>query len=273
MIKAGVIGWPIEQSKSPIIHTHWLKVHDIKGSYDRISVSPENFSNKIIELIQKGYAGVNVTIPHKEAALFLADTMTDRAATIGAANTLVFKSGKVHADNTDGEGFINNLMHGAPDWNAGMGPALVMGAGGAARAILSSLIDFGVPEIILINRTRSRAENLANVFGPRVVVADWKEAFLISSNVKILINTTALGMIGKDPLKFDCSRLHHSTLVTDIVYNPLKTELLLNAQARGCVTVDGLGMLLHQAVSGFEAWFGVRPKVDNVLRSKVLLKL
>jgi shikimate dehydrogenase len=273
MIKAGVTGWPIEQSKSPIIHGHWLQKHGIDGSYEKIGLSPADFEGGIRGLIDAGYAGMNVTAPHKEAALAMADDVTDRARSIGAANTLTFKAGKIHADNTDGEGFINNVMQGAPDWNAAAGPALVLGAGGAARAVLSAFIEAGVPEIIFVNRTRARAENLATTFGRRVVVADWSDAVAASSTVATLVNTTALGMLGKDPLVFDCTELRSDTLVTDIVYNPLETNLLVNAKRQGCATVDGLGMLLHQAVPGFESWFGVRPNVDDVLRSKVLAEL
>jgi shikimate dehydrogenase len=273
MIKAGVTGWPIEQSKSPIIHGHWLDQHGIDGSYEKIALSPENFESGVRDLIAQGFAGVNVTVPHKEAALALADTTTERAAAIGAANTLVFKDGKIHADNTDGEGFINNVMQGAPNWNAGVGPALVLGAGGAARAVLSALIEAGVPEIILVNRTRARAENLGHLFGRRVVVADWADAEAASVAMATVVNTTALGMVGNDPLVFSCAGLQRDALVTDIVYNPLETQLLADAREHGCATVDGLGMLLHQAVPGFEAWFGVRPQVDGVLRDKVLAEL
>tara|TARA_R110002096_G_scaffold113077_1_gene245979 strand:- start:49691 stop:50512 length:822 start_codon:yes stop_codon:yes gene_type:complete len=273
MIKAGVIGWPIGQSKSPIIHGHWLDVHGIEGSYEKIGFSSDEFESGVRGLIDVGYAGVNVTAPHKLAALAMADDVSDRAASIGAANTLTFRDCKIHADNTDGEGFINNVMQGAPDWNAGAGPALVFGAGGAARAILSALIEAGVPEVILVNRTRERAQELADIFGRRVVVADWADAESASGAVATLVNTTALGMLGKDPLVFDCGALQRDTLVTDIVYNPLETQLLVDARARGCPTVDGLGMLLHQAVPGFEAWFGVRPVVDDVLRQKVLAEL
>ncbi|GLQ35530.1 shikimate dehydrogenase (NADP(+)) [Amylibacter marinus] len=273
MIKAAVLGYPIAQSKSPIIHGHWLKKHGIDGSYVKQEVAPKNFSAHIQEMIAQGYAGANVTVPHKHAALEIADTVSSRATAIGAANTLVFRDGKIHADNTDGEGFINNLTQGAPNWNAGMGPALVLGAGGAARAVLHALLDAGVPEIILVNRTRARAEDLASVFGRRVMVADWGDAEQASAAVSTLVNTTALGMVGCDPLHFSCAELSSNTLVNDIVYNPLKTDLLRNAEKQGCATVDGLGMLLHQAVPGFEAWFGARPQVDPELRQKVLAEL
>jgi shikimate dehydrogenase len=273
MIKAGVIGWPIEQSKSPIIHGHWLAEHSIEGSYEKIGLSPEDFKTGVQGLILQGFAGVNITAPHKEAALAMSDTVSDRARMIGAANTLVFKAGKIHADNTDGEGFICNVMQGAPQWNAASGPALVLGAGGAARAIIWSLLDAGVPEIILTNRTRARAENLANIFGRQIIVADWEDSSQAASAVSTLVNTTSLGMAGKSPLELDISLLPKSSLVTDIVYNPLETDLLRQARAQGNETVDGLGMLLHQAVPGFEAWFGTRPTVDAALRNKVLATL
>lgn len=270
MIKAGVIGWPIEHSKSPIIHGHWLETLGIDGSYEKIALSPEDFDSGIRKLMADGFAGVNVTIPHKGAALAIADTRTERAEKIGAANTLVFKDGKIHADNTDGEGFLNNIAQHAANWNAGAGPALVLGAGGAARAILFALLDAGVPEIYLVNRTRSRAEDLANQFGRKIHVANWEDASDIVPSVATVVNTTSLGMVGQSPLMVDVSHARSTTLITDIVYIPLETDLLKNARAAGCQTVDGVGMLLHQAVPGFEAWFGTRPLVDEVLRNKVL---
>lgn len=273
MIKAGVIGWPIEQSKSPIIHQHWLKKYGITGSYEKIGLSPENFESGVMDLEKAGFAGVNVTVPHKIAALELSDEQSERAIAIGAANTLVFKDGKIFADNTDGEGFINNLMAGAPDWNAGSGPALVLGAGGAARAVLHSLLDAGVPEIILANRTEERARELASYFGRKIVVAKWNDIEDIAGAVDTVVNSTSLGMIGQPALGFEGQRLRSEGLVTDLVYNPLETDLLKTGKAKGCATVDGLGMLLHQAVPGFEAWFGARPQVDNELREKVLAEL
>lgn len=273
MIKAGVIGWPIEQSKSPIIHQHWLSKYGIDGSYEKIAMSPDWFADGVLDLVDQGYAGVNVTVPHKLAALALADTKTDRAELIGAANTLLFRNGEIHADNTDGEGFVNNLMAGAPEWNAAAGPALVLGAGGAARAVLQSLIAAGVPEIILANRTRARAEDLANQFGRKIMVADWSDIEPASGAVATLVNTTSLGMVSQPQLDFDCGQLPKGCLVTDIVYNPLRTELLKNASAQGNPTVCGLGMLLHQAVPGFEAWFGVRPQVDDELKTLIEAEL
>lgn len=270
MIKAGVLGWPIEQSKSPLIHGHWLKKHSINGSYEKRAVAPEKLSTELEILRSNGWAGVNVTVPHKEAIFELADQITDRAFMIGAANTLTFKDDKILADNTDGEGFLNNLLQWAPNWNVGSGPALVIGAGGAARAILYTLITAGVPEVFLVNRTRARAENLANHFGRKVTVANWNDAREISTHVATVINTTSLGMLGQEPLDFSCEGLRTDTLVTDIVYNPLETELLRSAKANGNPTVDGLGMLLHQAVPGFENWFDIRPSVDADLRTLIL---
>lgn len=269
MIKAAVIGWPIEQSMSPVIHGHWLAEFGIDGSYEKIAFAPDDVRDGIKSLVDQGYAGINVTVPHKLAALEIADRVSERAANIGAANTLVFEDGKISADNTDGEGFLANLMQGAPDWNAASGPALVLGAGGAARAVLDSLISAGVPEIILVNRTRAKAEELANRFGRKVIVADWSDAEAASSAVSLLVNSTSLGMTGKPELVFSCDQLARGALVNDLVYNPLETRLLADAKARGNPTVDGLGMLLHQAVPGFEAWFGKRPTVTPALRDKI----
>lgn len=273
MIKAGVIGWPISQSKSPIIHNHWLDFYKIKGTYKKISMSSDDLERGIRDLISHDYIGLNVTLPHKENVLQICDVLSDRAKNIGAVNTLLFKNGFIYGDNTDGEGFINNLMQEAPNWNAALGPALVLGAGGAARAIISALIEAGVPNIILVNRTLKRAENLAYHFGHKITVADWEDKENIVGFVSILVNTTVLGMNGKDPLIFLCDNLKSDTLVTDIVYNPLKTNLLQRAEKKGCPVVDGLGMLLHQAVPGFYQWFGVRPVVNEILRKKVLIEL
>ena len=218
-----------------------------------------------------GFIGANVTIPHKEAVIEIADIITDRAAMIGAVNTITFRAdGKIQGDNTDGYGFIENLKAGAPDWVPGDGPACVFGAGGAARAVISSLLDAGVPEILLANRTRVRAERLRSVFGNRVTVYDWSQAGTMVSHAGLVVNTTSLGMIGKSELRVPLDGLRADTVVTDLVYAPLKTTLLATAEAAGCVTVDGLGMLLHQAVPGFERWFGARPTVDHETRLAAL---
>lgn len=267
---AAVIGWPINHSKSPLIHRYWLKKHDISGDYLPLSIEPDNFVEELKTLPTKGFAGANVTIPHKEIALANATEATDRARAIGAANTLVFlPNGGYRADNTDGEGFINNLKQNAPDWSAAAGPALVLGAGGASRAILYSLLTEGAPEILLANRTRSRAETLATEFGDKITVIDWAKISDATAKAATIVNTTSLGMTGQGALDITllCSS---NTLITDIVYAPLQTDLLKQAASKGCPTVDGLGMLLHQAVPGFEAWFGTRPTVDETLRRIVL---
>jgi shikimate dehydrogenase len=218
-----------------------------------------------------GFVGANITIPHKEAILNIADIVTDRAALIGAANTLIFrKDGKIHADNTDGSGFIANLRQNAPNWVPSAGPALVLGAGGGARAVVAALIEVGVPEIRLCNRTRPRADALRSDFGAKVHVHEWVQAGNLMADAATVVNTTSLGMTGKPDLRLSLDGLNPKALVTDLVYTPLKTQLLIEAEARGCTTVDGLGMLLHQAVPAFERWFGVRPEVDDATRKAVL---
>jgi shikimate dehydrogenase len=268
---AAVIGWPIAQSKSPAIHGYWLKKHGIDGFYLPIAMPPAGFRSGVRKMIELGFSGANVTIPHKEAALAMAQEATARAREIGAANTLVFRAdGSILADNTDGEGFLNNLLQYQPDWSAAAGPALVLGAGGAARAVIHALLQSGAPRVMLANRTRSRARNLRDHFGIRVKVVDWDDLPVVIPDAKTLVNTTSLGMTGQPPLNVSLRGLPVNALVTDLVYNPLMTDLLVAAQQRGNPVVDGLGMLLHQAVPGFEAWFGVRPVVDDALRELVL---
>lgn len=268
---AGVIGSPIAHSKSPQLHGHWLKTLGIPGYYIPMDVAADDLENVLKTLPKMGFVGVNITVPHKELALELADLVTDRATLIGAANTLIFrKDGKIHADNTDGYGFIQNLRQNAPDWDPKAGPAAVLGAGGAARAIVASLLDVGVPEILMSNRTRVRAEALQSEFGKRIRVVDWVQAGNMLEEAVTVVNTTSLGMLGKPPLRVPLDGLRKGTLVTDIVYAPLKTRLLIEAEKAGCVTVDGLGMLLHQAVPAFERWFGVRPTVDSATRAAAL---
>jgi shikimate dehydrogenase len=268
---AGVIGSPIAQSRSPQVHGHWLSTYGIRGHYIPMHVDADNLENVIRTLPRMGFVGVNVTLPHKEAVMQIADLVTDRAILIGAANTLIFrKDGKIHADNTDGYGFLENLKHGAPAWRPKAGPAAILGAGGAARAVIASLLDAGVPEIRLSNRTRVRAEKLQSDFGGRVRVCDWVQAGNMIDDAALLVNTTSLGMIGKGELRVPLDGLSPHTVVTDLVYAPLKTGLLETAEQMGCVTVDGLGMLLHQAVPGFERWFGTRPEVDRATRAAAL---
>jgi shikimate dehydrogenase len=268
---AGVIGSPIAHSKSPQLHGHWLKVHHLPGYYIPMDVSADNLENVIRTLPEMGFVGVNITVPHKERVMRMADQVTDRATLIGAANTLIFlKDGKIHADNTDGYGFIQNLKQNAPQWDAKAGPAAVFGAGGAARAVIVSLLDAGAPEVMVANRTRMRAEALRADFGKRVKVVDWVQAGNMLEVAATVVNTTSLGMVGKPPFRVPFEALQKGTLVTDLVYAPLKTPLLQEAEEMGCITVDGLGMLLHQAVPAFERWFGVRPEVDDATRAAVL---
>ena len=268
---AGVIGSPIAHSKSPALQRYWLETYGIKGFYVPMDVATEDLETVLRTLPKAGFVGCNVTIPHKEAVLRLADVVTDRAALIGAANTLVFlPDGRIQADNTDGYGFMANLRQHLPDWSAATGPAAVFGAGGACRAVLASLIEAGCPEIRLSNRSRERADQLRAEFGARVVVYDWVRAGNMLEGAATVINTTALGMVGKPEFRVPLDALSPEAVVTDIVYTPLETDLLKSAKAAGCRTVDGLGMLLHQAVPGFEAWFGRRPEVDEALRQAVL---
>ena len=268
---AGVIGSPIAHSKSPQLHGHWLKVNGLKGFYIPMDVAADDLESVLRTMPKMGFVGVNVTVPHKEKVMELADLVTDRATLIGAANTLVFrKDGKIHADNTDGYGFIQNLKENAPDWRPKAGPAAVLGAGGAARAVVASLLDAGVPEIMISNRTRVRAEALQADFGSRLTVVDWVQAGNMLEDALTVVNTTSLGMIGKPPLRVPLDGLRQEAVVTDLVYAPLKTRLLLEAEKAGCATVDGLGMLLYQAIPGFERWFGVRPVVDSATRAAAL---
>ena len=268
---AGVIGHPIAHSKSPQLHGHWLKKYGLAGHYVPMDVAPDDFETVLRTLPKAGFVGTNVTVPHKEAALRIADHVSDRAAVIGAANTLVFQEdGSIHADNTDGYGFLENLRSGAPDWTPSDGPAVVFGAGGAARAVLQSLLDAGVSQIMLTNRTRERADQLQEEFGDRISVVDWLQAGNVIENAELVVNTTSLGMLGQPELRVPLDGLQPGAVVTDLVYAPLKTHLLQAAEEAGCTTVDGLGMLLHQAVPGFESWFGVRPEVTDDLRAAVL---
>lgn len=268
---AGVIGYPIGHSKSPRLHNYWLRKYGIEGYYIPMEIAPDKVAESLKFLPTLGFVGLNVTIPHKEKALALADEVSDRARMIGAANTLVFrKDGSIHADNTDGYGFMQNLRRGAPDWDPTAGPVAVIGAGGASRAVIVSLLEAGVPEIRLANRTRARAETLAGQFGPKITVYDWENAGDTLAGAAVLVNTSSLGMVGKKPLEIPLDLLAPETIVTDLVYTPLRTDLLIEASEIGCKTVDGLGMLEHQATPGFERWFGVAPEVDEKTRAILL---
>lgn len=268
---AGVIGTSTQHSKSPRLMNYWLRHHGIAGHYVPMNIAPADLKEALKTLPRLGFVGLNVTIPHKEAVLGLADLVTDRASLIGAANTLIFrKDGRIHADNTDGYGFIQNLKTGAPNWAPASGPAAVFGAGGASRAILASLLEVGVPEIRLANRTRTRAEALRAEFGNKIDVVDWVKAGNMVEDAATVINTTSLGMTGHSEFRVPLDGLPAKAVVTDIVYTPLKTRFLETAEQAGCTIVDGLGMLLHQAVPGFERWFGERPTVDEKTRAVLL---
>lgn len=268
---AGVIGSPIAHSKSPVLHKYWLKNYGILGDYIPMDVTRDDLADVIGMLPKMGFVGVNITIPHKEAVLGFADLVTDRAALMGAANTLIFcEDGKIHADNTDGYGFIENLRHGAPDWQAETGPVAIIGAGGASRAVITALLDAGATEIRLTNRTRNRADNLQCEFGSKLHVYDWVKAGNMLEGAATVVNTTSLGMVGKPEFRIPLDALSSKSVVTDLVYAPIDTQFLVKAREKGCKTVDGLGMLLHQAVPAFERWFGQRPEVNEDLRNAVL---
>lgn len=268
---AAVIGNPIGHSRSPRLHRHWLQRYGIKGEYVALPVDDHDLATVIRAMPRMGFVGANVTIPHKVAVMKLADQVSDRAILIGAANTLIFREdGKIIADNTDGYGFLANLKQSAPDWDPTAGPAAVFGAGGAARAVIVALSDAGVPEIYLSNRTRPKADALRAEFGPKITVFDWVQAGNMLDAATTVVNTTSLGMQGQPEMRVPLDGLQRGALVTDLVYTPLKTRLLQTAEAAGCIAVDGLGMLLHQGVPGFERWFGLRPEVDDDLRQAVM---
>lgn len=266
MKRACVIGWPIEHSRSPLIHGYWLRKYGIDGSYTKVAVRPEDVANFLRTLEAQDYVGCNVTVPHKETAYAIADERDASACAVQAANTLWIEGGRLHAANTDTYGFMTYLDHVVPDWKAHDGPVSVLGAGGAARAIIHGFLEAGVDEVRVFNRTRARAEQLAEVFGPRVKVFDWGARSEGSRDACVLVNTTAAGLKGAGTLGIDFSGFNADCVVADIVYVPLETELLGKAKAQGLRTVDGLGMLLHQAVPGFEKWFGARPQVTEELR-------
>ncbi len=268
---AAVIGSPIAHSRSPKLHNYWLSSYGLRGHYVPMDVAPDDLERVIRIMPAMGFVGCNVTIPYKEMVMSYADQITDRATLIGAANTLIFRrDGRIMADNTDGYGFIENLRQGAPNWKASDGTAVLLGAGGAARAVVAALADAGVSEIMITNRTRVRAEKLKDDFGKRVTVVDWVQAGNILEEAALVVNTTSLGMKGKPEMRVPLDGLQKGTVVTDLVYEPLQTRLMREAQDAGCITVDGLGMLLHQAVPCFERWFGTRPAVDAGTRAAAL---
>jgi shikimate dehydrogenase len=276
MTRAFVVGHPIGHSRSPLIHGHWLHEHGIAGSYERIDVSPEAFPAFLASLRENGFAGGNVTIPHKEAAFRLVESLTPRAEKIGAVNTLFFDgSERLCGDNTDAPGFIAHLDQTlGSDWTErGAGTALVLGAGGAARAIVVGLLERGLSRIRVANRTLDRAEALVALDPARVEAVSWLDLPAALAHTGLLVNTTSLGMVGHPPLVLDLFDLARDAAVADIVYAPLETPLLAAARARGLSAVDGLGMLLHQAVPGFARWFRVTPSVTPELRARIVADL
>ena len=269
ILRAGVVGHPVKHSRSPIIHGYWLEQFGINGRYDRYDVKPEDFSHFVKTLSEQGLQGVNVTIPHKEAAFLALDEATERARRLKAANTLWFENGKLWGDNTDSIGFLANLDQGHPGWDINAKSALILGAGGAARAIIAGLQKRNIEKITIVNRTRERAEELALMSGGQVAIAEWSKVSFQLESADLVVNTTSLGMSGQPDLDLSLDLLGKNALVTDIVYVPLETNLLKQARLRGNPVVDGLGMLLHQAVPGFEHWFGKRPVVTDELRHLV----
>jgi shikimate dehydrogenase len=264
---ACLIGWPAAHSRSPLIHHYWLRRLGIAGGYNIEAVPPEGFAEFVLHLSTHGFVGANVTIPHKERALILSKPDA-RARAVGAANTLWYEGDELRSTNTDIEGFINNLDASASGWAAAT-DALVLGAGGSARAVVFGLIERGIKRVHLANRTLERARALADQFGASVDPVSWDAIGDLLPRAELLINTTSLGMQSQPPLEADVSLLPPHAIVADLVYVPLRTPLLSAARARGLKTADGLGMLLHQAVRGFELWFGQRPEVTSELRDLV----
>ncbi len=268
---AGVMGWPVAHSRSPRLHGYWLWQYGIDGAYVPLPVRPEQFAAALRALPMLGFAGVNVTVPHKEAALGAVDRSDSAARRIGAVNTIVVAlDGTLDGRNSDGFGFTENLRAGVPGWSPKAGPAVILGAGGAARAVAVALLDGSVPEIRIVNRTTERAERLSGDIGGPFRVYGWADRANALGDAALLVNTTTLGMSGQPPLVLTLDRLPTTAVVNDIVYSPLETALLAAAKARGNRVVDGLGMLLHQARPGFAAWFGVEPAVTPELRRFVL---
>lgn len=273
-ITAGVMGWPVAHSRSPAIHTHWIRQHGLHGSYGLFPVHPDNLRAALLGIRALGIAGCNVTIPHKVSAMAYMDHVDPLARKIGAINTVVVQAdGALHGFNYDAFGYIESLREAQPLWQASTGPVTVLGAGGAARAIVVGLLESGAPEIRILNRTHAKAQELANEFGSKVAAYDWRERHGALGQCALLVNTTSLGMHGQEALDVSLSELPTSALVSDIIYIPGETQLLKQARQRGNVTVNGLGMLLHQARPAFHAWFGVMPEVTPSLRASIEVTL
>ena len=270
-ILAGVMGWPISHSRSPLIHSHWLAEHGLHGAYVPLAVNPPQLPEALTGLKALGFAGCNLTLPHKIEALPWVDAVDPMALRIGAVNTLTVRAdGSLHGANTDAFGFIQSLREAHPSWQASAGPAVVLGAGGAARAVVWALADAGAKDIRLLNRSPDKAQAMAQEFGAPVKALAWSERHAALAGAALLVNTTTQGMQGQPALDLHLDDLPVHALVSDIVYTPLQTDLLLRAAARGNPTVNGLGMLLHQARPAFASWFGVMPEVTPALWAKVL---
>jgi len=267
---AGLIGWPVAHSRSPRLHGYWLAEHGIDGAYVPLPVAADQVEVAVRGLAAAGLRGVNVTIPHKQAVLALCDQVDDLARRIGAVNVLLFDGGEICGTNTDAFGFMENLKAGAPSLAVTKAPAVLLGAGGAARAVAVGLLDDGVPELRLCNRNRARAERLAADIGGAITVVPWEERGAALAGAGLLVNSTSLGMSGQPALEIPLDDLDPGAVVADLVYSPLETDLLAAARARGCTGVDGLGMLLHQGRPCFAAWFGPDPQVTPELRAFVM---
>lgn len=270
-VMAGLMGWPVAHSRSPAIHNHWIQTHGLKGAYGLFPVQPERLQDALRGLSALGMAGCNITLPHKIHAMQWVDHVDTLARRMGAINLVVVQAdGALHGFNTDGYGFIQSLRDAKADWRADAGPIVVLGGGGAARAILLSLIDAGAQSIRLMNRTRSKAQALADEFGPAISVHDWSERHDALAGAAMLVNTTDQGMHGKTELDLNLDALSSDAMVCDAIYIPLETRLLAQARLRGNLTVNGLGMLLNQARPAFKAWFGVDPELTTALRETVI---
>ena len=269
--RAGVIGFPVHHSKSPVIHNYWLKKYGVQAQYDAFEVKPEELEKFILSLKEKDFAGINVTVPHKVAVMKLMDELSDAAKKAGAVNTVIIgKDGTLFGHNTDGLGFLANIQEKKKDFDIKQKPVVILGTGGAARGVCAALVLAGVPEIRLVYRTREKAEKLAASVGGNFRLIDWSKKETVLNDAGLLANATTLGMNGFDPLEIDLSGLDASAIVADLVYSPLKTALLKQAEEKGYITADGLGMLLHQACPAFQAWFGVMPEITPELRDLVL---
>lgn len=269
-VLAGVMGWPISHSRSPVIHNHWIGQYGLHGAYVPLPVHPDRLGDAIRGLRALGFAGCNVTLPHKVRALQMMDDLHPFARRVAAINTIVVREdGSLYGMNNDGAGWVQSLRDASPAWRGEDGPALVLGAGGAARAVVVALLEEGAPEIRLTNRTRERADALAEEFGPRVKVVDWARRNEAMAGVSLLVNTTTQGMHGQPPLEVALDDLPRAAMVSDAVYVPLETPLIAAARHRGHRVVNGLGMLLNQARPAFEAWFGVMPEITPALRGAI----